>query len=29
VRGYGKFIFAGTGGSTRKGKIYVHVKRYV
>ena len=29
VRGYGKFIFAGTGGSTRKGKIYVHIKRYV
>lgn len=29
VRGHGKFIFAGAGGSTRKGKIYVKVKRYV
>ena len=29
VRGYGKFIFRGTGGSTRKGKIYVHVQRYI
>lgn len=29
IRGYGKFIFAGTGGNTRKGKIYVHIKRYV
>lgn len=29
VRGHGKFIFEGTGGSTRKGKIYVHIKRYV
>lgn len=29
VRGHGKFIFAGSGGSTRKGKIYVHIKRYV
>lgn len=29
VRGHGKFIFAGTGGSTKKGKIYVHIKRYV
>lgn len=29
VRGHGKFIFAGTGGSTRKGKIYVHIKRYI
>lgn len=29
VRGYGKFIFEDTGGSTRKGKIYVHIKRYV
>lgn len=29
VRGHGKFIFDGTGGSTRKGKIYVHIKRYV
>lgn len=29
VRGYGKFIFAGRGGSTRKGKIYIHIRRYV
>lgn len=29
VRGHGKFIFAGTGGNTRKGKIYVRIKRYV
>lgn len=29
VRGYGKFIFTGTGGNTRKGKIYVQIKRYV
>lgn len=29
VRGHGKFIFAGTGGNTKKGKIYVHIKRYV
>lgn len=29
VRGYGKFIFAGTGGNTRKGKIYIHIMRYV
>lgn len=29
VRGYGKFIFVGTGGNTRKGKIYVHIRRYV
>ena len=29
VRGYGKFIFSGSGGNTRKGKIYVHIKRYV
>ncbi|MBR1866204.1 MAG: hypothetical protein IJ801_06830 [Lachnospiraceae bacterium] len=29
VRGHGKFIFAGTGGSTRKGKIYVKVRRYI
>lgn len=29
VRGYGKFIFNGTGGNTRKGKIYVHIKRYI
>lgn len=29
VRGYGKFIFSGTGGNTKKGKIYVHIKRYM
>lgn len=29
VRGHGKFIFSGSGGNTRKGKIYVHIKRYV
>lgn len=29
VRGHGKFIFVGSGGSTRKGKIYVHIQKYV
>lgn len=29
VRGHGKFIFDHAGGNTRKGKIYVHIKRYV
>lgn len=29
VRGHGKFIFDHAGGSTRKGKVYVHIKRYV
>lgn len=29
VRGYGKFIFSGSGGNTRKGKIYVHIKKYI
>ena len=29
VRGHGKFIFESAGGNTRKGKIYVHIKRYV
>lgn len=29
VRGYGKFIFAGSAGNTRKGKIYVHIQRYL
>ena len=29
VRGHGKFIFSSSGGNTRKGKIYVHIKRYV
>lgn len=29
VRGHGKFIFVNAGGNTRKGKIYVHIQRYV
>lgn len=29
VRGYGKFIYCGSGRETRKGKIYIHVKKYV
>lgn len=29
VRGYGKFIFDHAGGSTRKGKIYVHIRKYI
>ena len=29
VRGYGKFVFCGENGSTRKGKIYVHIQRYI
>lgn len=29
IRGHGKFIFDGAGGNTRKGKIYVHIKRYI
>jgi len=29
VRGYGKFIFDHAGGSTRKGKIYVHIQKYI
>ncbi len=29
VRGYGKFIFDGEGGATRKEKLYVHVRKYV
>ena len=29
VRGHGKFIFSEVGGSTRKGKIYVTIKKYV
>lgn len=29
VRGHGKFIFDHAGGSTRKGKIYVNIKKYV
>lgn len=28
VRGYGKFQFCGATGETRKGRIYVHLKRY-
>lgn len=29
VRGYGKFIFDQAGGNTRKGKIYVHIRKYI
>ncbi len=29
VRGYGKFMFCGSGNETRKGRVYVHLKRYV
>ena len=29
VRGHGKFIFQQAGKTTKKGKIYVHIKRYV
>ena len=29
VRGYGKFIFDHAGGNTRKGKIYVHIRKYI
>lgn len=29
VRGYGKFIFIGVKGNTKKGKLFIHVKRYV
>lgn len=29
VRGYGKYVFDHAGGNTRKGKTYVHVKKYV
>ena len=29
VRGFGKFIFDGEGGSTRKEKLYVNVRKYV
>ena len=28
VRGHGKFIFDKVGGTTKKGKIYVHIRRY-
>ena len=29
VRGHGKFIFDHAGGNTRKGKVYVHIRKYV
>ncbi len=29
IRGYGKFIFDHAGGNTRKGKVYVHIRKYV
>lgn len=29
VRGYGKFIFMGASGSTRKGRLYINIKKYV
>lgn len=29
VRGHGKFIFDKAGGTTKKGKIYVHIRRYI
>jgi len=29
VRGKGKFIFDGEGGTTRKDKLYVSIKRYI
>ncbi len=29
IRGHGKFIFNHTGGTTRSGKIYVHIQKYV
>lgn len=29
VRGYGKFRFCGSGSETRKGRVYVHLQRYV
>lgn len=28
VRGHGKFIFTGTGNTTKKGRVYAHVKLY-
>lgn len=28
VRGYGKFIYEGAGSTTRKGRLYVHLKQY-
>lgn len=29
VRGYGKYIFDHAGGNTRKGKVYVHIRKYI
>lgn len=29
VRGYGKYKFCGNGNETRKGRLYIHLKRYV
>ncbi len=29
VRGHGKFIFDHAGSNTRKGKIYVHIRKYI
>lgn len=29
VKGYGKFIFISCKGQTKKGKIFIHIKRYV
>ena len=28
VRGYGKYVYAGSGNQTRKGRIFVHLKKY-
>ena len=28
IRGYGKFIFGGCGNETRKGRVYIHMKKY-
>ena len=28
IRGFGKFIFDGCGNETRKGRVYVHMRRY-
>lgn len=29
VKGYGKFVFEGVSGSTRKGRLYVNIKKYI
>lgn len=29
IRGYGKYVYVGGGNLTRKGRIYVHLKKYV